>query len=355
MDKNTLIEKYNTTDSKGRMNLLDNLTKEIDISSIPPLIEICEKENERALKEKILFIISKMITEIDFKVIERMLLSSDPFVRNGAVELLKENREKMYPMIEQFSKHKDKDVRKFAIDALTDDSSKEAIKILGESLKDREINIRITAIEYLGNIGAKDYSETIEELLLKEENILLKCTALETLAKIGYSPRSGEIIDKFSEENNPMIIFSFLKYLGAFGGTRELNLIDKIIERDETLFNREYIDAIEKIQTRAKLEELPTDIVKRLENIAEKTDNSPLKYEIIKLLNKVKEEDLDEVREKLNSEDEMEILSAVEILRDRGTAEDIELLEELADRVESDEILEAIGDAVETIRERATK
>ncbi len=355
MNSQTFVENYGRMNSKEKMNFLDNLIKETDISYLPPLIEICEKEKERALKEKILFIISNLISEIDFEMFERMLQSADPFVRNGAVELLKENREKLYPLIEELSKHSDKDVRKFAIDALVEDSSDDAAKILGGALDDREINIRITAIEYLGNAGATAYTEKIEKLLLSEENVLLKCTALEALAKIGHSPHAREIIDKFSEENNPMIIFSFLKYLAAFGKDKELQLIDKIIERDESLFNREYIDAIEKIQTRAKIEKLPENVLKRLERIAEKTDNSPLKYEIMKLLNKVKEEDLTEVREKLKSEDEMEILSAVEILRDRGTAEDIELLEELADRIESDEILEAIGDAVETIREREAK
>ncbi len=355
MKQVSLKDEFIKLNSKDKMQFLDNLQQKKEPVEIDTLIGLCETENERAIKEKILSIISNSLSEVKFENLEKMLQSNDPFVRNGAVEILKNRGREFYPYIEKLSKHSDKDIRKFAIDTLANDSSEEAQTILGEALNDSEINIRITAIEYIGNIGSKKHAKKIEEMLLTEENILLKCTALEALAKIGTSPRRKEIIEKFANDSNPMLIFSFLKYISTFGGEEEILLIDKLIERDESLFNREYIDAIEKIQERAGIQKLPDSIIKRLETIAQKTSNSPLKYEITKLLNTVKGEDLSEVRKKLKSEDEMEVLSAIEILRDSGDENDIELLEELAEDTESDEILEAIGDAVENIRARTGK
>ena len=61
---------------------------------------------------------------------------------------------------------------------------------------------------------------------------------------------------------------------------------------------------------------------------------------------------LEKVRKMLLDESEMVQLSAVEALAEIGDKSDIQRLEELAENTESDELLEAVGDAVMKLEER---
>ncbi|RLA95185.1 MAG: hypothetical protein DRG83_18865, partial [Deltaproteobacteria bacterium] len=88
-------------------------------------------------------------------------------------------------------------------------------------------------------------------------------------------------------------------------------------------------------------------------NIMDNTDNSNRKYQVLKILTQISGENFrDHVRQLLNSTDEMLKLSAIESLGDCGEEKDIELLENIAESIEDDELLEAIGDAVNKIYQR---
>jgi hypothetical protein len=85
MVKGTFQEKY---------TLLEEIWEERDISMVSPLANVLEIEKSRAVKKRILTVLNRLVilsgfrdvnVDIDFN---RMLRSTDPFVRNGIAEII---------------------------------------------------------------------------------------------------------------------------------------------------------------------------------------------------------------------------------------------------------------------------
>ena len=335
--------------------LSDNLSK-LGKSELDTLIEVLEKERSRATKERIYLLLQELIPKTGFDALEKMLRSDDPFTRNAAVEIIKSSPGSHTAYIKWLARDRDKDVRKFAIDAMSSEKSPEAVAIIRERLNDEEINIVITAVEYLGNVEDSESAAEIETLLLETENRFLQCTCLEALSKIGYSPESDKIIEKFSHESDPLIYFSYLRYVAEFGEEHDLERVQALMEKFPGLLEREALDAIEKIISRHDVKDLPDRVRSMLENMITSTDNSNRKYQALKILSQVGDSKfVAKAREMLRSDDEMLKLSAIEVLADCGNEKDIEMLEDIAEDTDDDEILEALGDAVSKIHERIGK
>jgi len=352
MTGTTLAEDFLKMSFDEKLAFLRKAEKEGRKDSIDLLIEILETETQTSIKEKVLLVLGSLLSASAYKSMERMLLSSDAFTRNGAIRILKGSQTHLFEHLRKLAQHQDKDVRKFAIDSLPEGNSDETIEILGERLSDREINVRITALEYLGNREASHFAEQIEDMLMHEQNLMLRCSALEALAKIGVSPRHQAIVKQLSREANDVLGFSLIKYLGAFGGKVEIATVIRLATECGGPAGKELIDAIEGIMDRNNIPELPREAELALNAIMNSTHNSAEKYEIIKILSKSGGGSAEIARAKIKAGDEMEVLSAVEILGNVGTAQDIEALEALADSTDDVEILEAVGDAVEKIRHK---
>lgn len=77
-----------------KSSLLEEIWEERDVSMVNPLVDILEMEKSRAVKKQILTVLNRLVmllgfrdvdVDIDFK---RILRSSDPFVREGIVEIM---------------------------------------------------------------------------------------------------------------------------------------------------------------------------------------------------------------------------------------------------------------------------
>lgn len=358
MDKNKLIETLETGAVEEKAAALESLRETKDIKLIVPLTDALEKEKSRAIKERILLVLNRLMPLSEFKEAHRMLRSPDPFVRNGIVEIIKHHEIPIIQFLEKLAEDDDKDVRKFVIDALSQEKSEKAIAIIRRRLDDSDINIVYTAIEYLGNFKDAGAVTTIENTLMAADNFMVICSGLEALAKIGQSPRKVKIFEKFMDDRIdeiPAIVFPFLKYLGAFGGEDALQYIEKIMDLGAETYAKELIDAISRIISNNRMEALPGSLRQKLEFMQQDSGNDVNRYAIIKLLARSggdPETQLEQIRGMLQGENEMLRLCAVELLGDMGNAEDVEQLEEIAENTENDDLLEAIGDAVMKIEER---
>jgi len=341
-----------------KLELLNDLLDKDIIELIDPLIELLENEENRAVKERIFLLLNRLVPLNSFKNIERMLRSADPFVRNAGVEIIKKNEIPLINFFISLAEDPDRDVRKFVIDALSAEKNPDSVLIMRRRLHDSDINIVYTAMEYLGNFADRGSAEEIEQILFNSDNMMVICSALEALAKIGYSPQSASIKEKFISENNPLFTFSFLKYLKSFGTPEDLAFIEKLIQEKGEILTKEIIDALEGILVNNALDRFPESLILELNLLQEKTNNEVNKYAISKLLARSDRwHALENARKTLLQEecDDMLRLSAIEILKSLGTTEDVSLLENLVKVVESDELLEAIGDAVEEILKRTGK
>jgi hypothetical protein len=345
--------------AEEKSELLESIRETGEELDIVPLVNALENERDRAVKERIMMVLEHLVPRSNFSDAERMIRSPDPFVRNGIVEIIRHNNIPIINFLEKLAEDDDKDVRKFVIDALSQEKSERAIDIIRDRLEDPEINIRYTAIEYLGNFRDTQSAANIESALLKTNNFMLICSGLEALAKIKHSPGKNRIFKKFSETNdNPAMTFPFLKYIGAFGTSDSFTYIENLMDKQPEVYAKELIDAIEGIITNNRLESIPDSLRIKLENLCRKTQNTVNKYALTKLLVRTapgkedRNKQLENVRIMLKDQSEMVQLSAVEVLAEIGDSSDVQRLEELAENTESDELLEAVGDAVMKIQER---
>jgi predicted house-cleaning noncanonical NTP pyrophosphatase (MazG superfamily) len=79
---------------KEKSSLLEEIWEERDVSMVPPLVDVLEMEKSRAVKKQILTVLNRLVMLLGFRDVNvdidfnRMLRSSDPFVRDGIVEII---------------------------------------------------------------------------------------------------------------------------------------------------------------------------------------------------------------------------------------------------------------------------
>ncbi len=352
------MEKYLTdlesADRNKRLEAIDFIGRNGGPETVDPLFDHLERETDRSIKERILLALESLLPRVNFISIERMLRSHDPFIRNGGVEILKKQDDNALECLARLSRDNDKDVRKFAIDALVGNSTEEARKILRERLSDQDINIVSTAIEYLGNLKDEKSVDSIEILLLDSDTPLLKCTALEALAKIGVSHRYDQVVEQLGASDDPLLRYSLLKFMGNSAPAKTVfAYVEKVIDQGGELYAKEIVDAVEAVSRRFPDTVINSGLQTYLNQLMENTASSSTRYELGRMLSRVDNRNIvDSARMELDNEDMMIVLSAVEILGKHGNTDDLDKLEELAEKSDDDSILEAIGDAVEQISER---
>lgn len=334
-----------------KLSLLQDLQETDDPSIVEPLLDILEKEKNRAVKARIFLVLNHALPLSGFGHVERMLRSPDPFVRNGAVDIIKRNEIPLLKFFDRLAEDENKDVRKFVIDSLSQEKSSQAIEIIRRRLLDNDINIAYTAIEYLGNFRDQGSVPCIEDVLFASDNMMIICSSLEALAKIGVSTRPREVVARFGGDRQSLIVFSLLKYLAAFGTIADLPYIEAIMAERANICLKEAIDALAGILARERLQAPPASLCSLLNRVLEQNINQVDRYAISKLLAHGADS-LAMARQMLAEEDVMTRLSAIEILAETGDESDIGRLERMVAETDSDELLEAVGDAVIKIRDR---
>ncbi len=342
-------------DRDRKLEAIDLIGHKGGPETVDPLFDHLERENDRSIKERILLALENLLPRVNFISIERMLRSQDAFIRNGGVEILKKQDGKALDCLARLSRDDNKDVRKFAIDALIGNTSEEAGKILRERFSDKDINIVSTAIEYLGSLKDEKSVDPIEQLLLNSEIPLLQCTALEALAKIGTSHRYEEIIAGLGHNDDPLLRYSLLKFMGNSAPAQTVfAYIEKVIDQGGELYAKEIVDAAESVIHRYPDAGLSSRVQDYLVRLLEDVDSGSTRYELSRMLSRTDNKNIvDSARMDLDDDDIMVVLAAVETIGAQGDESDLDKLEELADKFDDDAMLEVIGDAVEQISARA--
>lgn len=80
---------------KEKYTLLEEIWEERDVSMVSPLADCLEMEKSRAVKKRILTVLNRLVMLSGFRDVNvnidvtRMLRSSDPFIRDGIVEIIR--------------------------------------------------------------------------------------------------------------------------------------------------------------------------------------------------------------------------------------------------------------------------
>ncbi len=106
----------------------------------------------------------------DFDKMFEMLKSDNAYLRNAVIKFLQDYGEEAKDFIKELMEDEDKDIRIFAINILGDVKYEDSIDMLRHFIvKEQDINALMTAVDYLGEIG--DESDIpLLEAIKKEKN-----------------------------------------------------------------------------------------------------------------------------------------------------------------------------------------
>jgi len=106
--------------------------------------------------------------EEDFEMMFKMLKSDNAYLRNSAILFLQQYGVEVKSFIHKLMADNDRDIRIFAINILGDVNFEDSVDMLREFIKNEtDINALMTAIDYMGEIGEYEDIELLETIKQK--------------------------------------------------------------------------------------------------------------------------------------------------------------------------------------------
>lgn len=251
--KEELILSLNNTDENERLyaveDILDSDYKDLSVE----LVKRLKIEKSSLIKNSIISVLQKMETQELYKELFDLFPDEDPFLRNSAVSIFSSFGENSVHFLSSYIDHSNKEVRKLVLDsiveiALKNPSTKSSvIEILRAHLYDPEINIVITAVEYLGKLEDTFSIQEFINIFHSTNQDMLHSTILDVVTKIGNKETITPIISSLltPEILNNSLYYSYIIILLAISDkTKEFqDLLEK--EKLIEIYPQEFIQALE--------------------------------------------------------------------------------------------------------------
>jgi len=156
-------------DSTDRLEAIDYMVQHQEIYYILQVLSKIFKESRVQDNKYIDYAFSgfkvKPKREKDFQEMFHMLKSDNAYLRNAVITFLQEYGDEAKEFILQLMDDKDKDIRIFAINILGDVNYEESVEMLRRFIvKEEDINALMTAVDYLGEVGNKTDIELLEAI-----------------------------------------------------------------------------------------------------------------------------------------------------------------------------------------------
>ncbi|WP_373484601.1 HEAT repeat domain-containing protein [Acetobacterium sp.] len=250
---------------------MDSEKQLFDGQEMKALINDLLTATERYHQEKLVQKIGRIKDERTAESVAQLFYSDDVFIRNIAIELLILLDEKALPVLEEKLSDKDRNIRKYALDALKHIKGKKSCEIALGALDDRDENVVEAALEVIAEHKFIEAKDRLWEILEKTKSVWIINTLLNTLACLDVKNCPGVIekkivtLDATQIEKN-ILINTYVRTLGIIGSSGSIdvminysndfiiddsNLIfglsNQIVNSDAVTFSQETIEKLEKI------------------------------------------------------------------------------------------------------------
>ena len=158
-----------------RVEALEYLIKEQSINHMLKLVNMMFSENKLSDHIYIDMIFNsfhgKNKVDEDYDEFLKSLQSTNVYLRNMAIKYLQESNEEAAFFIEKLLKSDDKDIRIFALNILGDVKYDKSVDMLRYFLAlEGDINVMMTAVDYLGEVGSAKDIALLEALKLEHKD-----------------------------------------------------------------------------------------------------------------------------------------------------------------------------------------
>ena len=252
MNIQDLIANLTLEDESERINAAEDLGYANASEAVAPLVERLAVEPSRKVRETI-FLALERIDRPEVRVHMSMLLDSeDAFLRNQAVGLLQRQGAAAAPVLLARMHDADADVRKFVLDTAAGISSPDVEPIYEAAMQDQDINVRIAALEYLGEQRKRRFKPAVEEIFVRATEPMLVCAAFATLLQIGDDASWQFVRRRYPTAASvpSWELGWWIRALGEFGPANDIEVFHDLLRRHDGKVAPDTIDALERFQVR---------------------------------------------------------------------------------------------------------
>lgn len=252
MNIQTLIDSLEFEDEAGRINAAEDLGYANAVEAVEPLLRLLRTEPSRKVRETLFSALERIDSPEVVGRVAVLLDSDDAFLRNQAVGLLQRKGEASVPVLLERMNDADPDVRKFVLDAAAGLPAATVQPIYAAALQDQDVNVRIAALEHLGEHRVVRFKPSVEEVFLKAVEPMLVCAAFATLLRIGDGASWGCIRQRYPAMRSVpgWERVWWIRALGEFGTLAEAEDFHELLRQRDPGLLRNSFDALERYQER---------------------------------------------------------------------------------------------------------
>jgi HEAT repeat protein len=201
-----------------------------DEQELKSLINDLLTATERHQQEKLVQKIGRIKDERTAESVAKLFYSDDIYIRNIAIELLILLDEKALPVLKEKLSDTDRNIRKYALDALKHIKGTKSCKIALEALNDRDENVVEAALEVIAEHKFIKAQDRLWKILEKTKSVWIINALLNTFACLDVKNCPGVIEGKITSldatqiEKN-ILINTYVRTLGSIGSQDDIDAI----------------------------------------------------------------------------------------------------------------------------------
>jgi HEAT repeat protein len=184
-----LIKALSSSNEADRIYAAQDIGETGDSDLAQPLLEQLPGESSQAVRDAIVFALKNLPCSGVYEGLFKLFRSADPYLRNAAIDIFGSEGNRAVSFLASHRGHQDGEVRKLILDALFATTAPDAMTPIRLCLKDPSVNVRITAVEYLGRMEDRESLDQMLTLLREEDEPMLKIAILETIYQIAARQR----------------------------------------------------------------------------------------------------------------------------------------------------------------------
>jgi hypothetical protein len=278
MNAEELMAGLSDDDSSIRSDAVEDIAWGDVGAALEALLARLPIEPSQAVREEIVVALGRLTDPRIPALCAALLTHDEAFVRNAALTILQKKGRGSLDAIERAFREGNADVRKLAIDATARWDSSEVDGLYEAALADEDINVRMAAVENIGEHGRSAFRERLEELLRKESNPMLVATLLSALLAVGCELTWSAIRSRYAslEAVPAHQRVLWIRALGQWGGPADAELLRDAVSRSACSADADVFDAMRTLKERHPTMEMPEALVDWLRTLARADEATPL-------------------------------------------------------------------------------
>ncbi len=193
MDPDAIRDALSQSDERGRRQILEDLPVCEDRAALA-VVATCLGDPSPSVREATVGALARCENSVAAEVAAQRLRAEDAFERGCAMETLVRLGPSALPTLLALLRDPDRDLRKYAADALARIGDPSALRGLETALGDEDVNVAAAAAEAMGMLGCPEAVPALAEALQRGPD-WLRIAALAALQAIGGEAALRAILD----------------------------------------------------------------------------------------------------------------------------------------------------------------